>query len=112
MNPSNGRIVHYWPAKPTSDQQQPYAAIVTHVTDPHLVNLAVFSPQGNSFPAMDVPFVLDGEPQPDNVCFAAWPIIAKEVPIVMDAASQAAQPESTSAPASSADTPPSEPATT
>jgi hypothetical protein len=51
----------YWPVKDQRDDQ-PYAAIVTHVWDDNLVNLCVFTPNGVPIATTSVPVVQDGSP--------------------------------------------------
>lgn len=56
IKPTIGRVVWYWVAKP-SPQQQPLAAIVANVIDDGHVNLSVFDAEGNQRGETNVPLV-------------------------------------------------------
>lgn len=61
IKPTVGRIMWYWPSRHLR-KMQPWAAIVTHVWDDNMVNLAVFGIDGTLSPASSVPVVQDGSP--------------------------------------------------
>lgn len=60
--PSIGRVMWYWPVKEERGDQ-PLVALVTYVHDDNIVNLAVFSSDGNVGGGRgSVPIVQDGSP--------------------------------------------------
>jgi hypothetical protein len=61
----DGRFVHI-------DGRKPLAAIVAHVFNDGLVNLAVFDSNGMSHSRTSVPLVQEGEAKPEHGYFCEW----------------------------------------
>jgi hypothetical protein len=71
--PTVGRIVLFTPSRLTGDGRfahidggKPLAAIVAHVFNDGLVNLAVFDSNGQPHSRTSVPLVQEGEPKPEH----------------------------------------------
>ena len=74
MFPTVGRIVWFHDGGP------PARAALVAFAHPggRSLNLAVFAPDGTTYPRRDVPFVQPGEPAPESGVYACWPTIRKE----------------------------------
>jgi hypothetical protein len=72
--PTIGRIVWFWDlARDIHDPYaQPEAAIVTYVHHDHMVNLSVFSPNGENRARTSVLLCHEGSARPDNGGFCEW----------------------------------------
>jgi hypothetical protein len=77
--PSVGRVVWFTPSRLTGDGffahidgQKPLAAIVSHVFNDELVNLAVFDSNGVSHSRTSVQLVQAGEDKPEHGYFCEW----------------------------------------
>lgn len=72
IDPTPGRMLWYWPTaseKSDSDDSQPRAAVVCHVTCNELVTLSVFSDLGTPYTKTDVVLAHDREAGPGE---AEW----------------------------------------
>ena len=71
--PTIGRIMWYWPEKQYRGKF-PWAAIVTDVHDDNLVNVAIFSPNGNADDTKNsIRIVQDGSPNiADASSYVEW----------------------------------------
>lgn len=78
IKPTIGRVLHFYPQPPTEKDPQPRAALVTHVWNDHLVNLAVFTKDGEIAPEQttSVALIQEGEPLPTSGRYAVWPVRA------------------------------------
>jgi hypothetical protein len=77
--PTVGRVVLFTPSRLTGDGRfayidgrKPLAAIVAHVFNDGLVNLAVFDSNGMSHSRTSVPLVQEGEAKPEHGYFCSW----------------------------------------
>jgi hypothetical protein len=77
--PTVGRVVLFTPSCLTGDGRfahtggrKPLAAIVAHVFNDGLVNLAVFDSNGMSHSRTSVPLVQEGEDKPEHGYFCSW----------------------------------------
>ena len=77
--PTDGRVVLFTPSRLTgdgrfahSDGRKPLAAIVAHVFNDVLVNLAVFDSNGQSHSRTSVPLVQEAEAKPEHGYFCSW----------------------------------------
>jgi hypothetical protein len=77
--PTVGRVVWFSPSRLTGDGRlahidgrKPLAAIVSHVFNDALVNLAVFDSNGTSHSRTSVPLVQEGEAKPEHGYFCSW----------------------------------------
>ena len=77
--PTVGRVVLFTPSRLTGDGRfahidgrKPLAAIVAHVFNDGLVNLAVLDSNGTPFSRTSVPLVQEGEPKPEHGYFCEW----------------------------------------
>jgi hypothetical protein len=77
--PTVGRVVWFTPSRLTGDGRfahidgrKPLAAIVDHVFNDGLVNLAVFDSNGMSHSRTSVPLVQEGEAMPEHGYFCSW----------------------------------------
>lgn len=62
IKPTVGRVMWYWP-EAEDRGEQPFCALVAHVCDDNMVNLAVFSEEGDVLGGMRrVPIVQEGGP--------------------------------------------------
>ncbi len=69
IQPTNGRVVWYWPKGETDPKEQPRPAIVAYVHGDRMINIAWFSENGNCLQATSVPLVQEGDPKPpSNYC--------------------------------------------
>lgn len=73
IEPTVGRVVHYYP-KGWSKDQQPLAAIVAYVHSSSRVNLAIFNEEGIPFSPLPTHVFLlqDGDEVPENEGYCAW----------------------------------------
>ncbi len=71
IKPTVGRVV--WVVRPhdTTDIKQPEAGTVVYVFNDHLINVAGFDHNGNSFKLTSLALVQDDEPKPEGK-FACW----------------------------------------
>jgi hypothetical protein len=77
--PTVGRVVWFTPSRLTGDGRfahidgrKPLAAIVAHIFNDALVNLAVFDSNGQSHSRTSVPLVQEGEAKPEHGYFCSW----------------------------------------
>jgi hypothetical protein len=77
--PTVGRVVWFSPSRLAGDDRfahidgrKPLAAIVPHVFNDALVNLAAFDSNGTSHSRTSVPLVQEGEAKPEHGCFCSW----------------------------------------
>lgn len=81
--PTIGRVLHYHRSgyEGAALTSQPMAAMIAHVnTDGVTVNLTVFDHNGKTFPALEVPLLVEGV-EPPRFHYATWPEVpAAEVP--------------------------------
>lgn len=77
--PTVGRVVWFYPSLLTGEagfappsEGKPLAAIVAHVWNDHMVNLAVLDANGASHPRTSVPMIHEGEPAPTGGFFCEW----------------------------------------
>ena len=73
IKPTIGRIVWFWPyaENAPNESSQPHAAIVTYVWDDRIINLAVFTPNGEPYSQTSVQLLQEGDERPFNR-FAEW----------------------------------------
>lgn len=76
---TNGRVVYFvpngLPDVAHADSVRPLTALVCHVWNDHLVNLAVFDSNGTHHQVTSVEFIQPGEPKPEpgtGTPFAHW----------------------------------------
>ena len=62
--PTIGRVIWYYHGH--SAQSQPYAALVTYVHSPSLVNVVAFNANGEPLPCTSVPLIQDGSERPSG----------------------------------------------
>lgn len=74
IEPTVGRVVHYFPATNSSGPclDGPLAAIITHVWNPRMVNLAAFLPAGAVMPATSVRLIQEGDALVDGTARCEW----------------------------------------
>lgn len=83
IQPSNGRIVWYTPARPNGaydgdsqvahhDKLKPLAAMVVHAWSDRMVNLVVFDSNGQSHPRTSVELLQDDDAKPEGGRFCSW----------------------------------------
>jgi hypothetical protein len=74
IQPSIGRIVWFQPIKAAEapEQAQPNAAIVVHVWNDRMVNLAVFDANGVPQSRTSVKLLQDDDARPELGYFAEW----------------------------------------
>lgn len=79
IKPTIGRVVWFHPAKGVSDggfvyhgNDEPLAAIIAHVWNDSMVNLAVFDSNGTSHNRTSVKLFQDGEDKSDYNSYAEW----------------------------------------
>ena len=79
IRPTVGRVVLFTPSRLTGDGRfahidgrKPLAAIVAHVFNDALVNLAVFDSNGTSHSRTSVPLVQEGEAKLEHGYFCEW----------------------------------------
>lgn len=79
IQPSNGRIVWYTPARNDSDgpiaqhdKLVPLAAMVVHVWGDRMVNLVVFDSNGDQHARTSVTLLQDDDPKPEGGRFCSW----------------------------------------
>jgi hypothetical protein len=77
--PTVGRVVWFTPSRLAGDGRfahidgrKPLAAIVAHVFNDALVNLAVFDSNGQPHSRTSVPLVQEGEAKPEHGYFCEW----------------------------------------
>lgn len=76
IKPTVGRVVWYTPphapaGEPANDPQ-PHAALIAYVWHDRMVNLAVFSPNGDNYGVTSVTLVQEGDMAPEAGRFAEW----------------------------------------
>jgi hypothetical protein len=72
IRPTVGRIVWYWPTRPTSLTSQPFAAIITRVHSDTAIDLMVMHPIEGPIPTQWVGLFQEGEEVPDTAAYAEW----------------------------------------
>ena len=74
IKPTVGRVVWFWESAPTSETEQPQAAIVAHVWSDTCVNLAIFDPNGVPWakPPTSIHLVQEGEDAPSSGMYCSW----------------------------------------
>lgn len=77
IDPTPGRIVWFYTCK-EGLQFQPRAAIVAFAHSERLVNLGVFTENGDSYPQTSVKLLQDNDSPPAEGCFATWMPYQKE----------------------------------
>ena len=80
IKPTVGRVVWFYPSQNTAeagffarhpDGGGPYAALIAHVWNDHMVNLSVFDANGAAHPRTSVP-MLHGECDVPEHAFCGW----------------------------------------
>lgn len=74
MRAAVGAPLHlYEHASDLDNKQAPYAAIIAHVHNETMVNVAQFGRDGQCFPRTSIPLVPFGEDPPERGPFCVWP---------------------------------------
>lgn len=70
--PSIGRVVHFWPEKPTRPEQQPFPALICYVHDERKINVGGYTDDCVPFGAPDIALLQDDDVAPDEGPYATW----------------------------------------
>lgn len=88
INPTIGRVVLFWPEKPTMPQQQPFPALVCFVHDERKINVGGYTDDCVPFGAPDITLLQDDDAIPEDGPYATW--MPYQVATAMKAAAEAA----------------------
>lgn len=72
IKPTVGRVVWFFPPKDKNPNLQPHAALVAHVHNDRLVNLAVFNENGENYSRTSVQLLQDEDAAPEVGFYAQW----------------------------------------
>lgn len=72
IEPTIGRIVWFYPEKPTQPQQQPFPAVICYVhPDSNNINVGGYTDDCVPFGAPDVPLLQEGDAIPESGPYCA-----------------------------------------
>lgn len=72
IEPTIGRVVHFFPHVDSAPDPLPFAALLAGINDGGTINLAVFARDGSTYPVQGVKLLQGDEPAPVEGHYAAW----------------------------------------
>jgi len=72
IEPTEGRIVHFYPHRDAAPDQRPFAAMLAGINDNGTINLTVSARDGSTYAVQNVPLLQGNDAPPPYGHFAAW----------------------------------------